>query len=178
MNRYFTLLAIGLVSSTLISNTTAGVYKRVNPDGSVEFTDKPEEIGEKPIEVSPPSSYSPPPPPRPAAPAAATKKADVSYESVSISSPAHDATIRDNEGNISVSVSVKPGLQTGHSFILMMDGKEAGKGPQNSFQLKNVDRGSHNFSVQVIDGTGKIMVQSKSVTVHLHRATAKGIMKR
>lgn len=173
MNRFFTLLAIFLVLGALITSANAGVYKRVNPDGSIEFTDMPEEVGEKSIEVAPPSSYSPPPLPKPAAPTAAAKKTAVSYESVAISSPAHDSTIRDNEGNISISVTSKPGLQTGHSFILMLDGKEVGKGPQSTFQLKNIDRGSHNLSVQVINGAGKIMVQSKPVTVHLHRAVVR-----
>lgn len=173
MSRFVTFPAILLIGCALATSATAGVYKRVNPDGSIEFTDKPEEIGEKPIVVPPPSSYSPPPAPKPAPPAAASKTAVVSYESLTITSPPNDTTIRDNEGKITITAGSKPGLQKGHRYKLLMDGKEAGKGPNNSFEVKNVDRGSHSFTVQIIDENARVIVQSEPVTVHLHRASAR-----
>ena len=173
MNRFITLLAVFLVCGTLVTPVLAGVYKRVNPDGSVEFTDVPEEIGEKPVEVAPSSSYTPPPQPKVATPAPAAKKDVTGYESVSITSPANDSTIRDNEGKISIRVSSEPGLQKGHRYLLKMDGKSVGKGRTNTFPLKNVDRGSHNFTVQIIDKNEKMIIESGTVTVHLHRAFIK-----
>lgn len=172
MKKFTTVLAIFLACCALLTSASAGVYKHVNPDGSIEFTDVPQKIGEDPVEVPPASSYTPPPTPKPAAPTTPTvKQTAVSYESVSITSPAHDSTVRDNEGNISISIGCKPGLQKGHGFLLMMDDKQVGKGAQNTFQLKNIDRGSHTFIVQVIDENDKMIIQSTSVTVHLHRAS-------
>ncbi|WP_455217373.1 DUF4124 domain-containing protein [Kaarinaea lacus] len=175
MKKYITSLAIFLVSCALISSATAGVYKRVNPDGSVEFTDIPNEVDQKPVEVSPPSSYTAPrmPPPK-AEPVAGPppEKAPTSYESVAIASPANDATLRDNAGNVSVTAISKPPLHKDHTFILMMDGKQVGKDPKGKFQLTNLDRGSHSFSVQISDEKGKMISKSQPITVHLHRASA------
>ena len=174
MKRFAKILLILLFNGALATQATAGVYKRVNPDGSVEFTDVPEEIGQKPIEVAPSSSYSPPPlqkPPPPATPSA--KQAVTRYESVSITSPSNDSTIRDNEGKISVTVESKPGLQKDHIYLLKMDGKQVGEGSSKVFPLNNVDRGSHNFTVQIIDKDKKMLIESKTVTVHLHRAFVK-----
>ena len=173
MNRFITLLLIFLLNCTLVTQVSAGVYKRVNPDGSVEFTDVPEEIGEKPIEVAPSSSYSPPPQPPSTAPEPAVKETEFSYESVSITGPANDATIRDNEGNISISVESTPGLRKDHHYLLKMDGKPVGEGSSRTFSLNNVDRGSHNFIVQILDQDKKVLIESKSVVVHLHRAFVK-----
>ncbi|WP_455198339.1 DUF4124 domain-containing protein [Kaarinaea lacus] len=173
MKRYISLLACFLVSGALITSANAGVYKRVNPDGSVEFTDIPNEVGQKPVEVTPPSSYKPPrlPPPKAEVPAGTPESAAVSYESVAITSPANDATVRDNAGNITVTVTSKPALHKDHTFVLMMDGKQVGKGTKGKFQLNNIDRGSHGFHVQISDDKGKMLMQSQPVTVHLHRAS-------
>ena len=173
MNRFITLLLIFLLNCAPVTQVSAGVYKRVNPDGSVEFTDVPEEIGEKPIEVAPSSSYSPPPQPQSTASEPAVKETEFSYESVSITGPANDATIRDNEGNISISVESKPGLRKDHHYLLKMDGKPVGEGSSRTFSLNNVDRGSHNFIVQILDQDKKVLIESKSVVVHLHRAFVK-----
>jgi hypothetical protein len=51
-----------------------------------------------------------------------------------------------------------------------MDGKNVGKGKTGNIQLKNVDRGSHTFIAQVVDGNKKMVIQSTAVIVHLQRA--------
>jgi hypothetical protein len=173
MNRFITLLVIFLLNSALFTQVSAGVYKRVNPDGSVEFTDVPEEIGEKPIEVAPSSSYSPPPQPKTTTLPPAVNEAEFRYESVSITSPANDSTIRDNAGNISISVDSKPGLMKDHHYLLKMDGKPAGEGSSKTFSLNNIDRGSHSFIIQILDKDKKVLIESNAVVVHLHRASVK-----
>lgn len=154
--------------SSLANDAFAEVYKRVNPDGSVEFTDVPNEAGQKPVEVSPPSTYKSPRLPASNTPAA--KPAFTQYESVTITSPANDATIRSNEGTLSVSVTSSPGLQGDDTFLLMMDGSKAGEGNSGKFKLSNIDRGSHTLMVQIIH-EGQTLLQSQTVTVHLHRAS-------
>ena len=168
MRTPITLVAFSLCCSLLASGALADVYKRTNPDGSVEFSDVPGSVKSEPIKLNPSSTYSPPPLP-PATPSPGAKKAMTDYESVAITTPANDATVRDNAGNISVSVTSKPALQPGHLYILMMDGKKIGEGPNGQFQVTNVDRGSHTFTAQIVDKSKQAIANSPSVTVHLQR---------
>ena len=150
----------------------AEVYKRTNPDGSVTFSDVPPKIGAKPIKLPPSSTYSPPPSQQ-ATNSPKPKKAEMDYVSVSISSPANDSAVRDNAGNLTIKFNAKPELKPGHSYVLLMDGKNAGEVQAGNIQLKNVDRGSHTFIVQVVDKNKKMVIQSESVVVHLLRVIVK-----
>jgi hypothetical protein len=51
-----------------------------------------------------------------------------------------------------------------------MDGKKVGEGTGGSVQLTNLDRGSHTFTVQVVDANQEMIIQSTDVLVHLQRA--------
>ena len=162
-------LALFLLSMFIFTSASSEVYKRTNPDGSVTFSDVPSKIDAKPIELPPSSTYSPPPThisessPKPA-------EIVVNYESISITSPANDSAVRDNAGNLTIKFNVKPSLKPGHSYVLLMDGKNVAEGKAGNIQLKNVDRGSHTFIAQVVDGNKKMVIQSTAVIVHLQRA--------
>jgi hypothetical protein len=155
-----------------LTNATAEVFKHTNPDGSVTFSDVPSKINAEPIELPPSSNYSPPPIPK-VTTKATPKKADVNYESVSVTSPTDDSTIRNNAGNLTIEFSVKPSLKPGHSYVLLMDGKNVGEGLTGNAQLKNVDRGSHSLIAQVVDENKEVVIQSGAVVVHLQRAIAR-----
>ncbi|MBL1142534.1 MAG: DUF4124 domain-containing protein [Proteobacteria bacterium] len=143
------------------------VYKSVDEDGNIIFTDKPSEEAEEikiekleTIENPNPAKYKPSP-----------KQAEESafqYESLTVSSPENGAGIRSNNGNVSISLSLEPALQTGHKIIISMDGKEIGSG--SSVSLQNVDRGTHSISASVIDGSGKKLISTSS-SFSLLRAT-------
>ena len=84
-----------------------------------------------------------------------------------------DQTIRSNRGLITVQVELNQKLAIGQSLQLMMDMKPYGA-PQTPslWELKRIDRGSHTFSVNVVE-SGKIIASSNTITVHLHRTTVK-----
>jgi hypothetical protein len=82
------------------------------------------------------------------------------YESITISSPAAEETLWNLEGVLTVSVTLSPGLQRGHQVRAYFDG-EARTVPGTYFELEEVYRGVHNLQVEVIDGTGKLMIRSQ-----------------
>jgi hypothetical protein len=172
MKHTILFIFIILLSTFYFTNATAEVYKKTNPDGSVTFSDVPSKIDAKPIKLPPSSRYSAPPRPEPTASPRPAKTAE-SYESVSITSPANDSAVRDNAGNLTIKFNVKPGLAPGHTYVLIMDGTNVGEGQTGNIQLKNVDRGSHTFIVQVVDKNKNMIIQSESVLVHLQRAVAR-----
>lgn len=146
----------------------AEIYKSTDADGNVSFSDAPSATTEsEPVEIQTPNTIAPT-----SAPALTPQgeiKPDFRYTSLSIS-PANDSTIRSNNGNFSVTLTLTPALKTGHSLHFYFDGKkQAGSG--TSYQFNNVDRGAHNLRAEVVDGDGKVLIQQSS-TVHLQRATA------
>ncbi len=89
-----------------------------------------------------------------------------------ILSPAADEAIRNNAGTVSVTVEAEPALQPGHFYQLLLDGEPFGApGEQTSFQLSNVDRGTHQLAVAVVDAQERVLQQSESRSFHLIRTS-------
>jgi len=82
------------------------------------------------------------------------------YESIAITTPAAEETLWNIEGVLNVNVSLTPGLQSGHQIRAYFDG-EARLVTGTSFSIEEVYRGVHNLQVEVIDGTGKLMIRSQ-----------------
>ncbi len=93
----------------------------------------------------------------------------VPYSTLGIVSPAHDASVRENSGHVTVTVSILPPLFANQQLRLLMDGKAMGQGSGPSFPLENVDRGTHSLLLEVVDATGKSLQQSPVTTFHLQR---------
>lgn len=91
---------------------------------------------------------------------------------VSIISPIHDQTIRNNEGNIRVTAVANHPLTAQTQAQLLLDGK-AYLTPQQTltWQLENINRGTHQIQIQLIKN-GKVIASSENITVYLHRASA------
>lgn len=84
-----------------------------------------------------------------------------------------DQTIRSNRGFITVQVELSKKLEVAQSLQLMMDTQPYGA-PQTPsiWELQNIDRGTHTFSINVVE-SGKVIASSNTITVHLHRTTVK-----
>ena len=91
------------------------------------------------------------------------------YLALEIVSPADDEPIRENAGNITVITNLNPRLQRGHVARLLMDGDVVQEGPQASFSLANVDRGTHTISVEIVNESGEVLIRSGESTFHLLR---------
>lgn len=134
------------------------VYKTVDENGNVIFTDKPSEEAEtikiqeleNTINNPNPGKYKPSSP----------KLESFSYKSFTVTSPENGAGVRSNSGNVSISLSLEPALNPGHKIVISMNGKQIGTGLSASVQ--NVDRGTHSISAKVIDRDGKSLISTSS----------------
>ena len=146
------------------------VYKQINPDGSVTYSDKPLPDS-KEVKVPKGTEYTPPKVPdfTPYSPPKPEKKFE--YDVFTLTSPANDESIWDNTGNVTATVSSKPSLRFGHSIEFLLDGKPVAKGGATSHQFLNVDRGTHQITAQIVDQEDQILASS-SVTFHMKRHTA------
>ncbi|MDR9437767.1 MAG: DUF4124 domain-containing protein [Thiohalophilus sp.] len=162
---------IALLLLTLPVAAADKVYKKVNPDGSVEYSDQPIEGSEEMsvdqapatrFEKSPDINYQPP----------ERDRADSSSYEVSITSPGNDESIRDNAGNVTLRGSVEPGLRGGHQLRWRLDGEPLAQSGA-TVSLTNMDRGTHTVKLEVVNNDGEVLGASSSVTFHLLRHSKK-----
>jgi hypothetical protein len=90
------------------------------------------------------------------------------YTSFEISTPANDATIRENSGRVEVSLSVAPELDEADSIVYEMNGKKF-KVKGTSHVFDNVDRGTHTLKAHIVDDKGRVVSPVASTTFHLKR---------
>lgn len=162
--KYF-LLAFILHSSVI----SAGLYKGLDEEGNVTYSDKPFENSER---FTPPALTivdAPKVPPKKEVVEEEEKTQETKYTKFSISAPVNDQTIW-NEPDLMVSLKLAPALSIaeGHTIWLLMDGKPIVKNSQSLLlQIGRSDRGQHTLQAQVRNKKGKIIKRSKAVTIHI-----------
>lgn len=156
--RLMTGLFILLFVSTVSADT---VYKTVDKDGNIIFTDKPSENSEE-IKLKELQTIKNPNPARLDTDFSSPKKEVISYKRFFVANPANGAGIRSNNGNVSISLTLEPPLRSGHKVIITLDGKEVANGSGLSVSLQNQDRGSHTVGANVVDSNGKKLISTSS----------------
>ena len=151
--------------------TTADVFTYIDAQGNRVFTDQPHK-GASRVEVPPSNNMTATPPKSvPKKTPAVVKPGPLfHYQVLRILVPEPDATIRSMTGELIVSVNNDPDLQKGHLYRLLLDGKpfaEAGRSPV--FPLTNIDRGTHQLSVEILDEWGRIVERTASQEFHMLR---------
>lgn len=173
-----TLLAAALMSALLCLSASAEVYTYIDKEGNRVFTDQPPRGNAQKLDMTPrndpqksPSSYRMPPPLyAPATPA--LPPGPPAYQLLRIIVPEPDATVRANDGALIVSATSDPALLPGHLYRLLLDGKPVGEpGRSPVFPLNNVERGTHQLSVEIIDTLGRTIEQTPSQPFHMFRVS-------
>ncbi|MCB1747782.1 MAG: DUF4124 domain-containing protein [Gammaproteobacteria bacterium] len=162
------LIVIACCCAALPALAGPEVYRWIDGDGNVVFSDTPVEGAEK-IEIQEPTVVPSRPVPRPVerlSPPAPT----ATYEALSIVSPADQATIR-NQREVAVSVAVQPGLdvEAGHRVQFYFDGNPYGapaRLPQTT--ISELERGQHSVGAAIIDGNGKELIRAEPVVIFVH----------
>jgi hypothetical protein len=167
------LVLLGLLAAAA---ATADVWRWIDDDGVVHYSDTPR-AGAELVDVSESSRSTGARVYRNTAPsssddaAAATEQA-FKYERLSISSPGAEETLWNIEGTLSVSLSLSPGLQTGHQVRVYFNG-EPRMVNSTSFTLDEVYRGVHNIQAEVLDATGRLMIRSTSNRFYVQQNTVR-----
>ncbi|TWC41489.1 penicillin-binding protein [Pseudomonas sp. SJZ079] len=147
----------------------AQVYTYLDAEGNRVFTDQPRQGNAERIELAPSNGMASLPAATPPAPTAATAQVPA-YQVLRILIPEPDATIRDSAGNLIVSASSEPALHDGHSYRLLLDGQSIGAtGRSPVFELNNIDRGTHQLAVEIVDAQGRTLERTPSQPLHMLR---------
>lgn len=159
----------------------AEVYRSVDENGNTVFSDQPFGNAER-IDLPEASTYSPVVVPVEESADDAEAAENTSSEDdnklpapdyqLQIASPQDDEAIRVNDGNLTVNIQIRPALsqKRGDLIQLRMDGRPYGEPRAGlSFNLPNLDRGTHTLSAVVMNANGEELAQSATIKFHLQR---------
>jgi len=174
----FASVLLGVSAAGWASDTGTQVFRSVDAQGNVVFTDTPSQNA-KPVEIQAPSSVQAMPPvpvPRVETPSAAPQDPSAfnGYQAMVITQPENGAGLNNGAGDVDVSVSLVPPLRTdlGHGLTITMDGKPV---VQNSARmnvaLADVDRGEHVLEAFVVNAQAQVVFQSAPVRFSLQRTS-------
>ena len=164
-----TSLVVGILVS-LVSH--AEVYKTVDKNGRVTYTDvPPENTAAKPVELKSINSI-PAPPVLPIESPPPAAQAPIEYN-VQILAPENGKTLMANDRSIEVSVAVSQGLQNGHKLAYKLDGNTVHTTIEMTYVIVEPPRGERVLTVDVVDAAGKSLAQSSPVTLLVMRPFVK-----
>lgn len=172
-----TLISVLLVFIVAQSSSAREAYRYIDPTSGVEYSDMPRPGAER---ITVPEPATAPALQVPISPAKV--RSDIPsgtaqpYLSLRIGDPADEETVRDNGGNVLVTVELRPALQTefGHRLQLFLDGNAfADPGTATHFALTEQSRGTHTLQAIVLGIDGATLATSDTAQFYLHRTSRK-----
>lgn len=179
-----TLLFSLLLIPTLVS---AEIYQWIDASGNPAYGDRPPEgVEAKAVSVKPAQSYTTPPLSDSAKAALSGDEQKsveegeqagvVNYTKLQIISPKDDEPVRSNNGTLTIRMGSYPELaaKSGDQFQIVMDGQPVMTSSVSTVILQNVDRGTHQLQVQIIDANRQVKKSSLSIQFHMLRVALGG----
>ena len=152
-----TLLSTNIVHSQ-------DIYKKINADGSVTFSDKPFEGAEQ-VDLSNTAGTIIPA----QASQTSTTIAPIVVQKIpvlTIESPKHQATIRNNSGTVKIIANVEPKVP-GRYLLRLRD--RTIESTSGTFSLADLDRGTYPYQINFVDNKGKVIASSPTQRFYLHK---------
>lgn len=152
----------------------AEVYKSVDKNGRVIYTDKPQGENSQKVELreintvpgAEPLPQSTPVDSFPSQPAA------ISY-AIDVISPRNDVIIPIGQRDLAIAVQTEPALQGGHLLVYFMNGELLEETTMTNIIVKDAPRGTHTLVVEAIDANGQSLGMSPPVSVSIMRPVIK-----
>lgn len=175
MFRHSFTISCAIISLSFSLFVSAEVYKTVDKNGRVTYTDiPPADTAAKPIELKTINSI-------PAPTAIPTDnlnrpnnnpQASGEYQ-VQILAPENGTTLMANERSITVSISVSPALDNGNLLAYKLDGETLTTSSEMTYIIAEPPRGEHILTVDVVDSEGISLAHSNAITVVIMRPLPK-----
>jgi len=149
------------------------IYRWVDEAGVVHYADQPgdadaEQVflpgqGAQPAAPPPVQPFQPPP-----VRARQSGSGQATYQSLQFDEPAAEATFFGGSVSVTVSLSLRPALQAGHTVAIFVDGRRA-PGDGLATTLTGLERGTHVLRAAVLDRSGRELVASSSINIYVRQ---------
>ncbi len=164
-----TILGLFMISLGVLAGP---IYKTVDENGNVTYTDQPPDPNAKEadlprISVTPTTQVT-----TPSSNTSSSKEDEApkkNYEDLRMISPKNDQNFHNIGGRLSLRAATSTPLQPGHSVRFYMDGRRVASGVDFGVSLDNVFRGSHQAYAEVVDFDGRRVAKTDSVTFQVHQ---------
>ena len=169
-----------IVAALLALPVAAQVYKWVDEDGVVHYTDRPVEGAEKvDLPESKSTTFRRPELPTSGPAARSSSGRDEgqeqggAYESFRIVQPSNEETLWNIGATLPVSLSLSPDLGQGHGIEVWFDGTELESPDPTSlsFTIPEVYRGTHTLRARVVDAGGRVLIQTDQITFYVRQTS-------
>lgn len=161
-------LLILLLACFSLAAAAAEVYRWVDKDGVVHYSDKPLAAEAKPVPLPPLQTYKAgtSPPLFTPAPAAGAPAPAAAAGAIAITAPGPEETIRNGEGKLMVAVAAE--VKDGQGLVYYLDGgaQNATPTPSTQYLYTGVERGQHSVGVALVGADGKELARAAPVTVY------------
>jgi len=163
-----------VIMALLAQVAAADVYKTVDKDGNIKYTDKPQADKAEKVELREINTVpgAEPLPQSEAVASFASQQAELSYK-LGIISPRSDVTIPVGQRDLAIAINLTPTLQQGHLLVYFMNGELLEETTMNNIIVKDVPRGTHTLVVEAIDANGQSLGTSPPVIVNVIRPNIK-----
>lgn len=171
-----TVLSIlfGILLTITASSLMAQVYKVVDEDGNVTFTDQAPADGSKPVELPPISVIETPvyetkPVAKEGEAAEGEEEIPLgqlrrNYRDFAIISPMQEESVWRPDGPIPVTWSVGNALQQGMQVTIYLDGSRYTSTTQSMVAINGLDRGEHTLRAEIRDQKNRVISTAETVT--------------
>lgn len=165
------LVLAGLAVS--LAAASQEIYRWVDKDGVVHYSDQPDSPNAKLIDVIEPNAYEAQDAAAAAAAAGATEEPDdqqgVSpYDSLAISSPSPDQVYFGADAVVNVTADLSGTLRPDHSVVFFLNGnRKAADGL--STEYSGLARGSYFLRASILDQNGDPVITSQQTTFHVRQ---------
>jgi hypothetical protein len=170
------ILTTTLTSLILLASPSpfaSEVYRIVDAEGQVTFTDSPAANTKAETVDLPKTNIATAPPPRTIEGEGEAAGEEVPYTSARITQPLNNATIPPGQKMVVVTLALEPALQEGHLAQLYIDGRAQGPATASTtFSVSNLNRGEHKVYIEVLGGDKKRKAKVDTVTFHVKQHSA------
>lgn len=140
-----------------------GVYKWVDGEGRVHFSDRPVENAQAVHLYEQSASQR-------ATTQEQTADGPSSYTAFELMQPEDNQTLRTDEGKVPLALLLQPALQQGHKIQIILDGSPiSGQFTSTQLTLRQVSKGTHRLHAVVVDAEGTEQMRSQEINFHVRQ---------
>lgn len=179
-DKIFLMILLALSLAVVAAPLTAQVYKVVDKDGNVTYTDQPPADGTKPMDLPEISVVETPVYEKTARETAAENPVEEStevplktlrrdYSDFAIISPLDEESVWQPESPVTVAWSVGNQLRDGMKVTIFIDGKQKTTTTQPIVPLGGLDRGEHTVTAELKDAKNRRIAIAAPVTFYIRQ---------